>query len=127
MSFLLYSTIDNGQSNLEKFLKTLFSEDDIEVYHSFGHLSERLRKPVQENSIGVLAPGGREELLQLLSRRDLLRDIPTVLIAPDQQVETISIAHQLRPRFLTYHNGDFADLAAVLRKLAAVQNAKGTA
>jgi hypothetical protein len=39
------------------------------------------------------------------------------VIAPDHEAETTAVAHQLRPRYLTYLNGDFGDLAAVLDKM----------
>ncbi|HSR11847.1 MAG TPA: hypothetical protein VLS90_10420 [Thermodesulfobacteriota bacterium] len=123
MSFLVLSS--DHQPGVENLIKGLFSEQDVEIYRSMGHLSERLRRPVGD-SIGVLAPRGREELLEILERKDLLQGIPTVVIAPDEQVETISIAHRLRPRFVACLNGNMGDLAAVLRKMAAVQHEKGS-
>jgi hypothetical protein len=92
-------------------------KERIEVYRTFDNLSQRLKHPAQGESIAVLAPGSRQELREILSRRDLLRGLRTIVIAPDHEAETTAIAHQLRPRYLTYLNGDFGVLAAVLRKM----------
>jgi hypothetical protein len=118
MDLFIYSTAsETNQKQLEDSFKAFMPKGKIEVFRSFDNLSQRLKLPAQPQSIAVLAPGSRRELQGILSRIDLLRDLRIIVIAPDREVETTAIAHQLRPRYLTYLNGDFGELAAVLGKM----------
>jgi len=118
MDLFIYSTAsETNQKQLEDSFKAFMPKGKIEVFRSFDNFSQRLKLPAQPQSIAVLAPGSRAELQGILSRIDLLRDLRIIVIAPDHEVETTAIAHKLRPRYLTYFNGDFGDLAAVLRKM----------
>jgi hypothetical protein len=40
-----------------------------------------------------------------------------VLVLPDEEDETIALAHGLRPRFVTYADGDYSELREVLQKM----------
>jgi glycerol dehydrogenase-like iron-containing ADH family enzyme len=118
MDLFIYSTASEAnQKQLEDSFKALVPKEKMEVFRSFDDFSQRLKLPAQSKSIAVLAPGSRQELQEILSRIDLLRDLRIIVIAPDREVETTAIAHQLRPRYLTYLNGDFGELAAVLGKM----------
>jgi len=118
MDLFFYSTASEAnQKQLEDSFMSFMPKGKIEVFRSFDNFSQRLKLPAQPQSIAVLAPGSRQELQEILSRIDLLRDLRIIVIAPDHEAETTAIAHQLRPRYLTYHNGDFGVLAAVLGKM----------
>ena len=118
MDLFIYSTAsEENRKQLEDSFKALVPKEKMEVFRSFDDFSQRLKLPAQSKSIAVLAPGSRQELQEILSRIDLLRDLRIIVIAPDHEAETTAVAHQLRPRYLTYLNGDFGELAAVLRKM----------
>jgi len=118
MDLFIYSTAsEENRKQLEDSFKAFMPKGKIEVFRSFDNFSQRLKLPAQSQSIAVLAPGSRQELQGILCRIDLLRDLRIIVIAPDHEAETTAIAHQLRPRYLTYLNGDFGELAAVLRKM----------
>jgi len=118
MDLFIYSTASAAnQKQLEDSFMAFAPRGKIEVFRSFDNFSQRLKLPAQPQSIAVLAPGSRQELQEILSRIDLLRDLRIIVIAPDHEAETTAIAHQLRPRYLTYLNGDFGVLAAVLGKM----------
>lgn len=118
MDLFIYSTAsETNQKQLEDSFNAFLPKGKIEVFRSFDNFSQRLKLPAQPQSIAVLAPGSRQELQGILCRIDLLRDLRIIVIAPDREVETTAIAHQLRPRYLTYLNGDFGELAAVLGKM----------
>ncbi|NVM57217.1 MAG: hypothetical protein HWN51_03755 [Desulfobacterales bacterium] len=69
--------------------------------------------------IAVLLAASREELSDILSIRDLLTDIRVILVLPDRDDDTIAKGHTLRPRFFTYADSDFVEIAAVLSKMLA--------
>jgi|GEM_PF-1383710 len=69
--------------------------------------------------IAVVLADTKEELRQILSIRPLLQDVRTILVLPDQDPESVAQGHNLRPRFLSYADGDLEDVAAVLSKMIA--------
>jgi hypothetical protein len=46
-----------------------------------------------------------------------MRDVQIILVIPDRRPETLSLGHLLRPRYLSYEDGNFDDLASVLEKM----------
>ena len=56
-------------------------------------------------------------MVSLQNLRRILGDFRTIGIVPNQEPSTVALAHQLRPRFLTYANSAFVDLVAVLQKI----------
>lgn len=118
MSIVLYSN-ESGKiaQRLQKIIKGLRPEDRMEFFQNIDLLIERLRKPRGDMNIAVLLSTNRADLLEVLSIKDLFEDIRTILILPDRDDETIARAHRLRPRFITFMDSDFKDVAAVLRKM----------
>jgi hypothetical protein len=55
--------------------------------------------------------------MDILSIQYLFRDTPIILFAPDNEKETIALAHQLRPRFLGDFNTDCRTVSQVLEKM----------
>jgi hypothetical protein len=118
MELVIYSTIsEERQGELVNVIEPFLPEKEIEVYRTLEEFSLRLKHPAQPNSIALLAPGSRQDLMEMLSRRELLRDLRTIIIAPDHETETVAIAHQFRPRYLAYLNGGFGEIAAVVGKM----------
>ena len=94
----------------------------IERFENVAELHERLRKPRYEPACAMLFAPGRQHLIELLSIRQLFRDIPIVLVIPTTNHDVISLAHRLRPRFLSYfeplsNHIRTDEILAVLRKM----------
>ncbi|MFO7734269.1 MAG: hypothetical protein R6X21_11565 [Candidatus Aminicenantes bacterium] len=49
--------------------------------------------------------------------RDLLRGGRTLLVLPDEKKETVTLAHSLRPAFITYVDDGISEVLSVLKKL----------
>ena len=60
----------------------------------------------------------QKQLQSLVKMKELLEDIRIILILPEQSNESASIVWKLYPRFISYMNGNFADIEAVLGKMA---------
>ena len=118
MGIILYAN-EPGKvaQSLKNVIKLLGSEGTMEVFQTIDLLIERLRKPRGDMNIAVLLASNRADLLEILSIKDLFEDIRTILILPDRDDETIARAHKLRARFITFVDGDFKDVAAVLCKM----------
>lgn len=98
-------------------VKALIPEGRVEVYRSIEELAHGLHRLYDHDTIVILRAGDREELLRIVSLRDLLQGLRVVLHLPDQEEETISLAHCLRPRFLSNSESDFSDTISVVRKM----------
>lgn len=80
-------------------------------------LSDALRQPGGGKAIAILFASTRNELQEILSLRELLGDMKIILVLPDGSTDTVAKGHSLRPRFMSYGDGDFQDIAAVLKRM----------
>ena len=118
---ILYSMFLEGTGGqLLKMIEHVVPNENTEIYSTIDTLGQRLSRPSYNIAVAVLLISGREELRDVLSIRHLFDNIKIVLILPDRKNETIVIGHKLRPRFLSYTDGDFKDVAAVLKKMLTV-------
>lgn len=118
MSLFFYSKRnDQNRKRLEAVVHQVIPENQIEFFESLDEFSERLRMPVEPDSIAVLSAWNREELQQMQMLRGLLPEIFVVLVIPDRKKSTIRLAHLLLPRFLSQQNDDYLDLGKVIDKM----------
>lgn len=118
MNLILYQTTNNGPGErLLKVINTLVPEKQKEIYTTINSLAFRLRQTRYDLALAVLLTTSRKELLDILSLRDLLLDVRIILILPDREYDTVLKGHTLYPRFLSYADSDFKDVAAVLGKM----------
>jgi hypothetical protein len=119
MRFILYSASTNkAGSRLLKTVRALNAHKPYLCCATIAALIEGLRKPKSSDVVAILCPSSNDDLNQLLVIRPLLRDARVILILPDGRAQTVSEGHALRPRFVSYADGDFSDVAAVVEKLA---------
>lgn len=115
MKLLFYSRLmEREGEQLLRLIKRMVSEEKTEIYRTIASLSNRLRQPIEDLNIAVLLTFSREDLLNILSIRELFWNLRIILILPDREDDTIAKGHILRPRFLSYLDSDFAEVAAVL-------------
>ncbi|MDD5169522.1 MAG: hypothetical protein PHN75_11945 [Syntrophales bacterium] len=89
----------------------------IEICHSIQKLSERLRKPIFDVSVAVLFVTTEKDLTEILMFKDIFGDLKTIVILPDYNPATITMAHRLRPRYVTWADDDFSGLGLILKRL----------
>ncbi len=118
MRLLFYSSRDDQNSRrLNTAVRKVIPESQIELFNRLEDFRERLRMPVEPDSIAVLSASNLKELQRLQALRGLLTEIYVVLILPDRKDGTIRLAHLLLPRFLSQQDDDFQDLGKVLDKM----------
>ena len=118
MNIVIYApSTDIYSSILNRDLGELNPELGVEIHRSLGSLKQRLSQPVNELVAAILYVSGEDDLSQLLRMQDLLWDLPLILVIPAQDRQTVSCAHSLRPRFLTDVEGDFKEVAEVLKRM----------
>ena len=118
MDILLYLNKEDGVGiHLKKAIESLSFGERLEIYDSIKTFGARLRSTLYEGAIAILLADKKETLSKIYTIGHLLNEIPIILIIPDQDEDTVRKAHALRPRFLTYTDSNFKDVAAVLEKM----------
>ena len=118
MSIMFFSTVsDDSSQRVQGIIGAVIDPEPLVVYRSVEALAGRLRRPLSDLDIAVVKLSTREELLDLLSLGDRLADLPTILILPDGEEDTLGKAHLIRPRFLAYADSTPNIIAAVLEKI----------
>jgi len=118
MQLLFYSSGDDkNNKRLKAAVDKVIPESKIELLTRLDDFRQRLRRPIEPDSIAVLSASNREELQQMQLLRELLTEIYVVLVIPDRKKSTIELAHLLLPRFLSQKESDFTDLKIVLNKM----------
>jgi hypothetical protein len=118
MQMLFYSSQeDRSFERLAAAVRQVIPENRIEPFKKLDDFRERLRRPVEPDSIAVLSVSNRGELQQMQLLRGLLTEIYVILVIPDRRKSTIELAHLLLPRFLSQKKDNFADLGKVLDKM----------
>ena len=124
MNILFYGS--TGNTAAKKLLKTICMQVPpvkIEKYNEIDSLSERLRQFSKTPPIIVILITNLQELSALIAVQSLLSDIRIIIILPDRKKDTVAKGFKLYPRFVSYADSDFTDIAAVLAKML---NAKTT-
>jgi len=118
MQLLFYSSGDDqNKKRLEASVHKVIPESKIELFKRLNNFRERLRMPIEPDSIAVLSASNREELQQMQLLRGLLTEIYVIVVIPDRKKSTIELAHLLLPRFLSQKDSDFTNLKIVLNKM----------
>jgi len=118
MEVFLYTTaVENMARLVKQALEPAVPEGILETYRSASRFARRLRQPKDDFTIVVLLLGSPEDFLDVLAIRHLFRGVRTIVVVPDTQDETIAMAHRLRPRYLTYIDGNFSGLSTVVEKM----------
>jgi len=118
MTLLYYRPAQNTTAEkLQAIIETEFPEENLEVYYTTEDLSERLRQHIRINCAAVILAEDIYDLRSLFDLKSLLKDIRIILVLPDRTEEIISMGYKLHPRFLSYTDSDFSDVAVVLKKI----------
>jgi hypothetical protein len=102
----------------------LVSRGSLEVFRSFRGLDERVRRPKDAFSAAVVFNPTGEDLRKIAAVHDFLKGTKLFLVLPDQEEETIALAHKVFPTYITYLDADVTELVSVLRRLSEAQGEK---
>ncbi len=118
MNLILYANNNTGSGKqLQAVIEAIVCKNSIEIYRNVEGLSKRLYRRRYDVDVAVLLAASHKELQELLAIKELLHDIRIILLLPDNENETIAKGHKLYPRFLSYSDGNFDDVAAILSKM----------
>jgi hypothetical protein len=117
-NILLFSTqVSNPENDLINSLEGWIPRKKVKIYRNMESLLTKLQKPLAQKPFLILFIYDQEDLDTLISQKLLLNDIPIILILPERGSQMIARGHNLRPRFLSYHDSDINEVKGVLRKM----------
>lgn len=124
MNVFFYAPMKSSVSKrLQQKIEAVVPIEEMEIYTRIDTFSKRLCKPLlDDRSVAVLLAVTKEELKEILSIQDLITDLRVIVVLPDRKKETIAKGYLLRPRYLAYADGNFSDVAAILKKMLEFQN-----
>lgn len=118
MAVLLLFPKEKGSGmDLHKLVKNVLSGHESKLCHSIRDLSHCLRQEIGHYRIAVLYLGTRRELSDIMPLSDYMEDMKLILVLPDGDPLTVSQAHRLRPRFITYIDNPFNNVGTVLKQM----------
>lgn len=91
----------------------------LESYTRLDDLFHRLRQPRANLELGVFAITEPADLDRLIAVRELLMDLQLVLAVADDAPQTLSKAHALAPRFITFLDNGIELLLSVVERMVA--------
>lgn len=120
MDLVFYSPVKGEmEERMQRVIESAIPDWEGAICRTIDDLSEQLLQPKNDLAIALLLAQKRKDIEELLSVNQLFRNTRIILVAPDRDKETIATAHMLRPRLLTYGDGDFVDVFIVLTKIIA--------
>jgi hypothetical protein len=118
MSLIYYRPSQNiVAERLQFIIESEIPNQHLETFYSIEGLSERLSQSSRGNCAAIILAEDITDLEKLFALRNLLMDIRIILILPDRSEEVVSMGYKLRPRFLSYSDGEFTEVAVVLKKM----------
>jgi hypothetical protein len=118
MDLVFYGAQNDGvDERLRAALEAVVPGERITVCRTLEQLSRSLVRPLYDLLAVVLLINSDKELTDILAIQHLLWDVRVILLLPDRQRDTIARGHRLRPRFLTFADGNSHEVAAVLAKM----------
>ena len=104
-------------ARLYKIVKNVLAGKEIKLCKTIKDMTKCLHQKIAHFRIAVLYLETRRDILDVQSLSEYLGDVKLILVLPDGDPLTISQAHLLRPRFITYKDDPFDDLGTVLAKM----------
>ena len=118
MNIILYSIAeDEAGKKLQRSIEMLVRGENFEVFSTFNSLSLRLHQPLDGVRMVVLNASSKQDLIDIISLRDILWNIRVILVLPNRDAATTSMGHILRPRLISYADSDSLEVFAVLSRM----------
>jgi|MudIll2142460700_1097286.scaffolds.fasta_scaffold179777_2 hypothetical protein len=115
---VLMTRPDPGGDELMKELSSFVPKGSLEAVNDVAALTEHIRKLRGPDSLAIIYNPANNDLRKIVALRDRFLEGRTLLILPDQEEETVALAHSLLPAFVTYVGDGNARVISVVKKLA---------
>lgn len=104
-------------NRLKKIVNKFTQVFSLIQYHNAEAFGQVLPRTYDELAVALIVVSDKEELSLLSERNDIWHWFKTILVIPDDNLETVNQCHFLSPSFITYMDSDFSDVEAVLKNM----------
>jgi hypothetical protein len=115
---VLMTRPDHRGEELVKELSSFLPKGRLEAVNDVAALTEHFRKLRGPDSLAIIYNPANNDLRKIVALRDRFLEGRTLLVLPDQDEETVALAHSLLPAFITYVDDGNARVLSVIKKLA---------
>jgi hypothetical protein len=118
MNLIVFVPSKNRKTRrLFEAIEKLELDAGLELHYSAGSLFRRLCQPAREIVAAVLVMTRREDFDEIFVLRELLVDIPLIIVLPHGNDDLVPRAHLLRPRFVSFWDQSLREVPAVLARM----------
>jgi len=118
MNIICFSLSDEQLKSLStSVLENLTKNDHIETHKSQKSFNQRLKQPLDWDSILILCPQTMEQLGNLIASRKFFHLARTILVLPREPNGMLDEIHLLTPSFVLYEGQDFRAITEVIEKM----------
>ena len=115
--FFFIPTRSDAEKRLIAAIEELSPGMSVRVFRDADSLRRKLLSGGIRTLAAVILATTKGDLLSVLTLRELLLDFRLVMILPDAGEMTKAMAWRMWPRFVSYADGDFRDVAGVVQKI----------
>lgn len=117
MDIILYSPSNSTGDRLLSEVETVVPVNRIMIFRDIEAFINKILYPVNMHTVIVIFASTKDELMHIVSFKQMFSDHRIILILPNRSDQVISAGHALYPRFLSFADSNFKDIAAVLKKM----------
>jgi hypothetical protein len=114
---MLYADSDTQSREIGGEMEQFLRDYDVETYHRISDLVTRFATPGSWEMILICIVSQTSALRELEAFREKYPDACLMLLIPDQEEETLWLAHKLAPSFIAHLEDDIKDVKAVMLKM----------
>jgi hypothetical protein len=109
-------SVAERQTVFRELKEAIGPDSRLEMFPDVAGFSARLRRFNNPEIIVILAVG-KENMPNLLSLFDLIRDAAVIIMLSDEEKETVASAIRLRPKFIGTMDDDLEKIVPIVKKL----------
>ena len=91
--------------------------ESIGIFQTLESFYNRIRQGRTDITAAVVFASDRQDIIKLQGIRELISDMRMIMILPDAEEESVKMGHSYYPRYISFTDSTFEDVAAVLQKI----------
>jgi hypothetical protein len=103
--------------DLLKALTSIVAGGGLEVYYDLKGFAARIHRPKDPSSVAIIWDPDQQDLQKIGGMRRLLTGVRTLLVLPDGNPDTITLAHKILPSYISYVDDGISEIVSVLERL----------
>lgn len=108
---------DSNWTRLCNMIVKTIPLESIGIFQTLESFYNRIRQGRTDITAAVVFASDRQDIIKLQGIRELISDMRMIMILPDAEEESVKMGHSFYPRYISFTDSTFEDVAAVLQKI----------